>query len=96
MTRTLRQLALAALCTALPFAVLAQSADGEVRKINREKNKITLRHGEIKNLDMPPMTMVFTAAEPKLLDGLAVGQKVKFDAEKRDGVYTVVRITPAN
>jgi Cu(I)/Ag(I) efflux system protein CusF len=99
MTPILRRLATttaAALSLALPLAAQAQSADGEVRKIDRAQNKITLRHGEIKNLDMPPMTMVFTVAEPKLLDDLAVGQKVKFDAEKRDGVYTVVRIKPAN
>jgi Cu/Ag efflux protein CusF len=35
--------------------------DGEVRKSDKETGKITLRHGEIKHLDMPPMTMVFVA-----------------------------------
>lgn len=73
----------------------AQSAEAEVRKIDRAQGKITLRHGEIKNLDMPPMTMVFRVADPKLLDGLAEGAKVRFDAEKINGQYTVVRLVAA-
>ena len=84
-----------------PAQVAAQAAtpaattDGEVTKIDKAQAKVTLRHGEIKNLDMPPMTMVFRVAEPKMLDGLAVGGKVRFAAEKRDGHYTVTQIVPA-
>jgi Cu(I)/Ag(I) efflux system periplasmic protein CusF len=96
MRTLIRQLAIATLSAALPLAALAQPADGEVRKIDAAQGKVTLKHGEIKSLDMPPMTMVFTAAEPKLLEGLKVGQKVKFEAEKRGSVYTVVKITPAD
>lgn len=73
----------------------AQATEGEVRKIDRAQGKITLRHGEIKNLEMPPMTMVFRVADPKLLDGLVEGAKVRFDVEKVNGQYTVVRIAPA-
>jgi len=73
----------------------AQATEGEVRKIDRAQGKITLRHGEIKNLEMPPMTMVFRVADPKLLDGLTEGAKVRFDVEKVNGQYTVVRIAPA-
>lgn len=83
-------LGLAALCSAA--AVQAQSTDAEVRKIDRAQGKITLRHGEIKNLEMPAMTMVFRVADAALLDGLAEGSKVRFDAEKINGQYTVVRI----
>jgi Cu(I)/Ag(I) efflux system periplasmic protein CusF len=74
-------------------AAIAQDADGEVRKIDKAQSKITLKHGEIKNLEMPPMTMVFRIKEPKLLEALTVGDKVKFAAEKIDGNYVVTQIT---
>jgi Cu(I)/Ag(I) efflux system periplasmic protein CusF len=76
-------------------AALADDTDGEVRKIDKAQSKITLKHGEIRNLDMPPMTMVFRIKEPKQLDALAVGDKVKFAAEKIDGNYVVTQITKA-
>jgi Cu/Ag efflux protein CusF len=87
--------------TALALAVAAmaawaQPADGEVRKIDKPQGKITLRHGEIKSLDMPPMTMVFRVSDPKMLDAVAVGDKVKFDAEKIGGNYTVTAIRKAD
>jgi Cu/Ag efflux protein CusF len=72
----------------------AQATEGEVRRIDREQGKLTIRHGELKNLDMPAMTMVFRVADPKLLDGLTEGSKVRFDAEKLNGQYTVVRLVP--
>jgi Cu/Ag efflux protein CusF len=84
--------------TALSLAALAaqaQTADGEVRKIDKAQGKITLKHGEIKSLEMPPMTMVFRVKDPGMLDGVAVGDKVKFDAAKIDGNYTVTAITKA-
>jgi Cu/Ag efflux protein CusF len=97
MTTPLRSLfALAGLAGSLLVGTAqAQSSEAEVRKIDRAQGKITLRHGEIKNLEMPPMTMVFRVADAKLLDGLAEGAKVRFDAEKLNGQYTVVRIAPA-
>ena len=66
--------------------------DAEVRKIDKDAGKVTLKHGEIKNLDMPPMTMVFRVKEPALLDTLKVGDKVRIAAEKLDGNYTVTKI----
>lgn len=84
--------------TALSLAALAaqaQTADGEVRKIDKAQGKITLKHGEIKSLEMPPMTMVFRVKDPAMLEGVAVGDKVKFDAAKIDGNYTVTAITKA-
>lgn len=85
-------LALAGLLTA--GLAQAQSTEGEVRKIDRAQSKLTLRHGAIKNLDMPPMTMVFRVADPRLLDGLSEGSKVLFDVEKINGQYTVTRLVP--
>jgi Cu/Ag efflux protein CusF len=75
--------------------VVAQSADmadGEVRRVDKDAKKITLRHGEIKSLDMPPMTMVFQVSNPALLDKVQVGDKVRFKAEKAGGAYTITEI----
>lgn len=60
-----------------------ETASGEVRRIQKDLNKITLRHGEIKSIDMPSMTMVFTVRDPKLLKQVKVGDKVKFAAEMK-------------
>lgn len=73
----------------------APQSDGEVRKIDKAQAKVTLRHGPLANLDMPPMTMVFKAADPKLLEGLKEGDKVKFTAEKVNGAFTVTAIQVA-
>ena len=72
----------------------ADMADGEVRKVDKENKKITLKHGPIKNLDMPGMTMVFGIKDVALLDGLKVGDKVKFKAEQSGTSITVTDIQP--
>lgn len=73
----------------------AELALGEVRRISKDTGKVTLRHGEIKSLDMPPMSMVFVVRDPAVLDTLKVGDKVRFAAEKTpDGTYVVTRIQP--
>ena len=73
----------------------AQAADGEVTKVDKPQARLTLRHNGVKSLDMPAMTMVFRVGDPKMLDAVAVGDKVKFDAEKADGYYTVTRLAKA-
>jgi Cu/Ag efflux protein CusF len=73
-------------------ATATAMADGEVRKIDKEQGKVTLRHGPIANLDMPSMTMVFKVADPKMLDTIKEGDKVKFAADKVNGVITVTVI----
>lgn len=70
----------------------AELADGEVRKIDKDTNKITLKHGEIKSLDMPGMTMVFQVKDAALLDQVKVGDKVKFRAEKLASGFVVTAI----
>ncbi|NBT78409.1 MAG: RND transporter [Betaproteobacteria bacterium] len=72
------------------------TTEGEVRKVDKLQGKVTLRHGRIENLDMAPMTMVFTAADSTLLERLNPGDKVRFSAEKRNGVFTVTGIELAN
>jgi Cu(I)/Ag(I) efflux system periplasmic protein CusF len=74
-------------------AMLAEMTQAEVRKIEAESRKITLKHGEIKSLDMPPMTMVFGVKEASLLEALKVGDKIQFLAEKINGQYVVTKIT---
>ena len=66
-----------------------------MRKVDKGQGKITLKHGEIKNLDMPPMTMVFRVSDAKMLDAVAVGDKVKVDIAKVDGQYTVTAMKKA-
>lgn len=82
-----------------PGAVLAQAstalADGEVRKVDKDAKKITIKHGPLPALDMPAMTMVFQVKDPAMLNQVKTGDKVKFEAQKLGGAYTVTRIEPA-
>lgn len=77
------------------YAQGAGNGTGEVTKIDKAGGRIEIRHGEIKALDMPPMRMVFRVREARLLDGLAVGDKVRFTAEKVEGQFTVTAISKA-
>ena len=67
----------------------APMTSAEVRKVDKEGKKITLKHGEIKNLDMPPMTMVFKVKDAAMLDKIQPGDKVMVSVEKVDGAFTV-------
>jgi Cu/Ag efflux protein CusF len=83
--------------TAAPAATDTAQAmtEGEVRRIDKVQGKVTLRHGEIKNLEMPPMTMVFKVQDAAALDKLKVGDKVKFRADKSANGFVVTAIQPA-
>jgi Cu(I)/Ag(I) efflux system periplasmic protein CusF len=77
-------------------ATATAPSEGVVQKIDRSAGKITIKHGEIRNIGMPPMTMVFQVKERALLDKVKVGEKVKFHAEEvRGGGYAVTAIEPA-
>lgn len=65
---------------------------GEVRKVDKEAGKLTLRHETIASLGMPPMTMVFRVSDPSLLDQVKTGDKVRFSAERKAGQMIVTRI----
>lgn len=78
-----------------PSALDDGYAVGEVRRVDRENLKITIRHGEIRHLNMPPMTMVFQARDPALLDRVRPGDKVRFRAEEEGGQFFVTEILPA-
>ena len=77
-------------------SITANMADGEVRKVDKENKKMTIKHGEIKNLDMPPMSMVFQVRDPALLDKIKPGDKIRFSAEKSEGAFVVTAIEPKN
>jgi len=73
-------------------APAAAMSAGEVRKLDKAAKKITLKHGEIKNLGMPPMTMAYDVKDAAMLDKLKVGDKVQFSAVDANGVLTVTAI----
>ena len=70
----------------------AELTDGEVKKIDKEAGKITLRHGELKNLNMPGMTMVFRVQDAAMLDLVKAGDKVRFAADRVNGAVTIVQL----
>ena len=71
---------------------MSDTANGEVRKVDKEAKKITLRHEELKQLDMPPMTMVFQVKDPAMLDRVKPGDKVKFKAQNTGGTLVITEI----
>ena len=83
-----------ALLAGTAFATELPPAEGEVRRVNAAGQEITLKHGDIKNLEMPPMTMVFKVKDPALLGKVKAGDKVRFTADRIDGAYTVLSIDP--
>jgi Cu(I)/Ag(I) efflux system periplasmic protein CusF len=75
-------------------AAASEMADAEVRKVDKENRRLTLRHGAIKSLDMPPMTMVFQVSDAGMLDKLEAGDKIRFRATNDAGKLTVTEIQP--
>jgi Cu(I)/Ag(I) efflux system periplasmic protein CusF len=90
--------ALLASATFAAFSAHAQAGlpqtEGEVRKVDTAAGKITLKHAEIKNLDMPAMSMAYAVKDAALLKKVKPGDKVNFTADKINGAFTVVSIEP--
>ena len=108
LTQTVAQL-LAAAVLSLSLPLMAQTTtdqskpgmtatpgltDGEIRKIDKENGKITIKHGEIKHMDMPPMSMVFNVKDKAMLDKVQVGQKIQFIVIQDAGKMVVTDIQP--
>lgn len=93
----MRKFAIITALSLTPTLALAQAApvDGQVTKIDTAQNKVTLKHGPIKNLDMDAMTMVFVVADPAMLEAVKVGDKVRFEADRVNGRITVTKIEQA-
>ena len=68
--------------------------DGEVRKIDKDAGKITIKHGEIKHMEMPGMTMEFVVKDKALLDKTAIGAKIQFMVMSESGQMVVTDIQP--
>jgi Cu(I)/Ag(I) efflux system periplasmic protein CusF len=76
-------------------ASAAATADGEVRKVDKDARKLTIRHGEIKSLDMPPMTMVFQVKDRAILDRVKAGDRIRFTVEDSATGLVVTEVRPA-
>jgi Cu/Ag efflux protein CusF len=73
----------------------AQMVDGEVTKVDASAGKITIKHGPLEKFDMDSMTMVFRANDPGMLKQVKPGDKIKFEADKVNGQFTVMKIEKA-
>jgi Cu/Ag efflux protein CusF len=69
--------------------------DGVIKKIDLPAGKVTIAHGEIVNLKMPPMTMSFKAKDPAMLKPWKEGDKIRFRSAEVKGVLTVYSIEAA-
>ncbi|HET9644680.1 MAG TPA: copper-binding protein [Burkholderiaceae bacterium] len=87
---------LLALGPAVAAVAQAAFAEGEVRKVDSAQQKVTLKHGEIKGLDIPAMSMAYRVKDPGQLMHIAAGDRVRFAIEKIDGTYTVTTIQKTN
>lgn len=74
----------------------AAMSEGEIRKINKETGKVTIKHGPLLNLDMPGMTMLFKLQDPAMIDQIKEGDKIKFVADKVDGTFVVKSLQVQN
>jgi len=96
MRRGMLALAIALGVVGLPLVALAQMVDGEVTKVDESAGKITIKHGPMKKFDMDDgMTMVFRTQDPAVLKQVKPGDKIKFDADKINGQFTVTKIEKA-
>lgn len=75
-------------------AKMTSMTDGEIRKVDKDAGKVTIKHGDIKNLDMPGMTMIFLAKDKAMLDKVQAGDKVKFAVINDGGKLVVTEIQP--
>lgn len=73
-------------------AISASLTEGQVRKVDRGQGKLTIKHGPLENLGMPPMTMVFRVRDAAMLDKVAPGDNIRFLAERVNGAITVTRL----
>ena len=69
-------------------------SEGVVKKVDKTAGKITIAHGEIRNLGMGPMTMMFGVKDPAMLEQVQPGQKIRFHVDIVNNAYTVVKIEP--
>lgn len=76
-------------------AAVADTTEGEIKKVDKEAKKLTIKHGELKNMGMGAMTMAFRVKDPAMLEMVKAGDKVKFTVEKVNGALTVTALDSA-
>lgn len=84
-------LALVAMLFSSPV-MAAEFTSGVVKKLDDKLMKVTIKHEELKNLEMPSMTMVFAVGDEALLAKLKVGEQIEFAADRVNGRLTVVEV----
>ncbi len=84
----------AAILVFAPSTLAQTFADGEIRRVDKEAKKLTINHGPIPDLNMDSMTMVFRVKDPAMLDQVKTGDRIRFQADKIGGIYTVTKIEP--
>ena len=72
----------------------ADLTQGEVQKVDKEGGKLTIKHGEIKNLNMPGMTMAFPTKDKAMIGNIKAGDKIRFKAVDDNGKIVVTEIQP--
>ncbi|MNR76047.1 Cation efflux system protein CusF precursor [compost metagenome] len=77
-----------------PSASASAMSEGEIRKVNKDTAKLTIKHGPLENLDMPGMTMVFQVKDLAMLEQVKEGDKVRFIADRVQGAFTVIKLEP--
>ena len=85
------------LVTSLAFAVCASAADahkasGVVTKVDAAKSKVTIRHGPVKSLEWPAMTMAFTVKDKAMLEKMPKGKKVDFEFQEQGSDYVITSV----
>lgn len=73
----------------------ADMTEGEIKKVDKDNKKLTIKHGDLKNLDMPGMTMVFQVKDAAVLDQVKAGDKIRFKVEKMTSGFVVTELQPA-
>jgi Cu(I)/Ag(I) efflux system protein CusF len=73
----------------------AALSHGEVKKVDKDTGKLTIKHGPLNNLNMPGMTMAFKVQDPTMLDQVKVGDQIQFRVESLNGTYTVTKLEAA-
>ncbi len=91
--RTLSNVVAGLLLAGLCSSAMAEWASGEIRRLDPENKRLTIKHGEIPSLDMPPMTMVFYVSDVALLNGLQVADQIEFRAavDGKRNMVTAIR-----
>jgi Cu(I)/Ag(I) efflux system periplasmic protein CusF len=89
LAKAMTSLVLAGVCS----SAMAEWATGEIRRLDPENKRLTIKHGEIPSLDMPPMTMVFYVSDVALLNGLQVADQIEFRAavDGKRNMVTAIR-----